>query len=225
MVVGCIGLLLLINILITPISGLTLKNIKAQKPESFMPEKTNIILTNNLKADLKIRKTGEDWTDESISAKVGDTLEFKITVETETEYEIIGIQVELPIINNKPMFIYRIGSINPKPDILKGEGIWLANNTHIIWAWFNTEPYWSEEMTFYAKIDKAGSGSIDLTVVASKKNNYGYDDDFDSIQITAEKNKPTYKLKNAIKKFGKYFMLLDECPLLFRFYEKLLAVH
>jgi len=225
MVVGCIGLLLLINISITPISGLTLKSIKAQKPESFMPEKTNIILTNNLKADLKIRKTGEDWTDESISAKVGNTLEFKITVETETEYEIIGIQVELPIISNKPMFIYIIGSINPKPDILKGEGIWLANNTHIIWAWFNTEPYWSEEMTFYAKIDKQGSGSIDLTVVASKTNNNSYDDAYDSIQITAEKNKPTYKLKNAIKKFGKHFMLLDERPLLFRFYEKLLAIH
>ena len=224
--VGCVGLFLLINIFAIPVSSITLKKIETQNSDNFMHNNANIIQTSNLEVDLKIRKTGEDWTDESISAKVQTTLEFKITVETETEYEVIGIQVELPIINSNPMFMYILGSVNPKPDILNGEGIWLANNTHIIWAWFNTDSNWQKEMTFYAKIDKHGSSSVDLTVVASKRNNAGYDDAYDSIHLTAEKNKPFCKLSNVIKRlFGEHFILLDEHPLLFRFYEKLLAIH
>jgi hypothetical protein len=124
------------------------------------------------------------------------------------------------------MFNYIIGSINPIPNILAWEGIWLANNSQVIWAWFNTNSHWSEEMTFFAKIDKHGPGNINLTVIASKVNDDSYDEAYDSIQITAEKSKSLCTLSNFIRRyFREHLILLDGHPLILRFYEKLLKLY
>lgn len=156
-------------------------------------------LENTIYADLKIQVNNGDWSDQSISTKVGDTLNFKIDVQTETDYEVIAIKIELPMINNQPMFLFTLGTVNPKPDFFEGEGLWFANNTVVGWAWFDTEETWSKTMTFSAEINKPGFGNIDLTVVASKENDNSYDEAYDSISFSAEKDKYLHNLKSDFK--------------------------
>lgn len=200
---------MLIACLFNPVCSISLENtISAQSN----------IQNYDLDADLKIRITGGDWTDESFSSEVGETINFKINVQTETDYEVIAIKIELPESNNKPMFTYTIGSVNPKPSLLNGEGVWLANDTDVVWAWFNTEESWSKEMTFSAKIDKGGSDSIDLKVIASKKNDNNCDEAFDSINCNVEKSKLKSRIKNPFFIFRKYAMLLDESSLFFKLF-------
>jgi hypothetical protein len=91
---------------------------------------------------------------------------------------------------------------------LDGEGVWLANDTDVVWAWFNTEEHWSKEMTFSAKINKGGSGNIDLEVIASKKNDNNCDEAFDSIHCNIEKSRVLWKIENSILIFRKHVMLL-----------------
>jgi len=142
-------------------------------------------LTNDLEADLKIRKLGGNWADESITANVGTILEFKINVKTNRDYLTVGILVKLPLIDNTPMFNYVEGSSWPKPIFPIGE--WAANDTDVNWAWFMVDSSWSKEMTFKAKIKKSGSRFVDLTVIAVKDMNGNYDEVYDSVSVTAEK--------------------------------------
>lgn len=177
---------------------------------------TQLITQNiNLEADLKIRIAGGDWIDGSFSSEVGKILDFKINVQTETDYEIIAVKVELPESNNQPMFNYIIGSVDPKPTILDGGGMWLANDTDVVWAWFNTEESWSKEMTFSAKINKGGSGDIDLAVIASKKNDDSCDEAFDSIHCNIEKSRFSYKIRSPILLFRNLSKFLFDCNFLF----------
>ena len=55
-IIGCIGLILLINVLILPASGISLRNLKPKN-------ETEIFSLNDLEADLKIRKPGGNWED------------------------------------------------------------------------------------------------------------------------------------------------------------------
>lgn len=178
------------SIAVLPVSGITFGNIKIQNTENFIHKKANVILTSDLEADLKIRKPGGDWVDEGITANVGTILEFKIAVETNRDYVLVGILVKLPLIDNSPMFNYIEGSSWPKPIFPIGE--WAANDTDVNWAWFLVDSSWSKEMTFKAKIKKTGSNSVDLTVIALKDINGNYDEVYDSTYVTAKKDRSFY---------------------------------
>jgi len=194
MVIRCIFILFLIS----PGLFCSVDSLEITSSEAIVTQ------DNDIYGDLKIRISGEEWTDSSVSANVGARIDFKINVETETDYEVIAIKVELPVVNNNPMFNFIIGSVDPKPDVLSGEGLWMANDTAVVWAWFTTESFWSKEMTFSAYVDKIGSDNIDLTVIASKKNDVNYDDAYDSISFSAEKSKISYRTPYFLKIFEKF---------------------
>jgi len=84
------------------------------------------------------------------------------------------------------MFNYREGSSWPKPIFPFGE--YFANNTNVIWAWFNVDSSWSEEMTFRAKLEKPGSGNIQLKVIGIIDSQGNYDEVTDTISITSKKS-------------------------------------
>jgi len=210
--IGCIGLFLLSNILILPATASKFNNIKTHNTENSIQKNTNIILLSDLEADLKIRKPGGDWEDQSIIASVGLILDFKITVETNRDYVLVGILVKLPLIDNTPMFNYIEWSSWPMPIFPIGE--WAANDTDVSWAWFIVGPSWEKEMTFKAKIIKTGSSSVELTVIALKDVNGDYDKVTDNTYITAEKNKYTHNPNLLSKKF---FILLNNIALFNKF--------
>ncbi|MCK4364811.1 MAG: hypothetical protein KAW45_02045 [Thermoplasmatales archaeon] len=184
-IIGCIGLILLINVLILPASGISLRNLKPKN-------ETEIFSLNDLEADLKIRKPGGNWEDEIVAAVTGSTLEFKIIVETNREYKAVAVGIKLPSIDDSPMFNYDwgvlgFGSSEPKPIFPIGE--WSANNTDVCWAWFLVDASWSKTMTFNAWTIKDGTESVELTVYGLKDLNGNYDEVYDSVTVLSKKNR------------------------------------
>jgi len=184
-IIGCIGLILLINVLILPASGISLRNLKPKN-------ETEIFSLNDLEADLKIRKPGGNWEDEIVAVETGSTLEFKIIVETNREYKAVAVGVKLPSIDDSPMFNYDwgvlgLGSSEPKPIFPIGE--WSANNTDVCWAWFLVDASWSKTMTFNAWTKKDGTESVELTVYGLKDLNGNYDEVYDFVTVLSKKNR------------------------------------
>ena len=189
----CFSVFILASIVITPVSGLKLRNIQDQ----------------NLSADLKIRKNGGDWKDDIVDTDGSLSLDFKITVETNREYILVGILVKLPKAGKSPMFNYDwgalgLGSSEPKPIFPIGE--WTANDTDVCWAWYVVDASWSMEMTFTASIMKTGEKSVDLTVYGLKDVNGYYDECFDSVIIKADKTRHFHLLNRNINLFWKIIL-------------------
>lgn len=152
----------------------------------FLNEKTEILNDDaNLTGDLKIRTSGGSWQDNSLTADVGTTLEFKIDSSANRDYTLFTVVIGLPIINEEPMFDYIELSAGPIPGPLKG--FFEASDTDVIWVWYMIETSWSEEMTFKAKIKKPGTGTVNLYVVGIIDLDEGfYDDVTDAVQVTGE---------------------------------------
>lgn len=200
-------LFLIVSLSITSVNGLKLTNRLTQNSEKNGNEKTNDILSDNLLADLKIRESGGDWVDDSITTNVKTKLDFKITVETSREYMVVAILVKLPSIDKNPMFSYDwgtlgLGSSEPKPIFPIGE--WTANNTDVIWAWYLVDSSWSKEMTFQATAVKTGSGTIKLSVIGVKDLMGNYDEVYDSVSVTSKKE----NCKTMFKILGLGYRLL-----------------
>ena len=197
-----VGFFLILNILFTTVSGLTLESFKTQKSEKSMYEDIDLFLKNNITVDLKIRESGGNWVDDSLTTKVKTEIDFKITVETSREYFAIAILVKLPLIDNNPLFSYDwgtlgLGSSEPKPVFPIGE--WTANNTDVSWAWFLVDSGWSKEMTFQATVVKTGSKTIELKVIGVKDIIEGnIDDAYDLVSITSKKQSSKTMISNHL---------------------------
>lgn len=195
----------MINILILPVSGISLENSKSK-------DETENLLLNNMEADLKIRKIGGKWEDEIISTTIGSTLEFRIFVGTDNEYKAIAIGVKLPSIDDRPMFNYDwgilgFGSSEPKPVFPIGE--WSANDTDVCWAWFNIDEPWSKTMTFKACIKKEGLESVELTVYCLKDMNGNYDEAHDSVSVLGQKTRFISNIQLLHQRAWKIFNFLN----------------
>jgi len=179
----------------------------------------NKLIQNNkdLLVDFKIRNEGEDWINDDLKFDVGTTLEFKVNVEAQRDYEVIAILVTLPTVSKSPMFDYDwgllgLGSSEPKPIFPIGE--WSANDTDVCWAWFIVDSNWEKEMSFKAKIVKSGSKSINLRVIAVKDIIGNYDEINDSISITADKSKCIKSLFNKFLEKSIIFKICNNIKLL-----------
>jgi len=140
--------------------------------------------------DLKVKASGGTWTDSSLSANVGTTVEFQVTVEIERAYFWLGVLVELPETSEGPMFNYKTGSISPKP-LFPIEGSWYANNEEVCWMWFDVEPPWSKTMTFKATVSKQGTQTVSVVVGGDySENGRIYEDEgTDSLTVTSSKTR------------------------------------
>jgi len=190
--VGCFLIVFLFMAL--PVSAKNTYGDRILEKENKEPiaSSTNIEVSSNgiVKADLKVRVAGGDWKDSSINAQVGQTLEFKITVEISRSYIWFGILVDLPEVNNNPMLKYKIGSASPLPlDV---------NDEEIKWSWINIDSPWNKETSFKVKIERGGSKTVNLLVGGTYNSNGKImeDEKSDSVDITVEKGKSKTRIHN-----------------------------
>lgn len=190
-----IGCLLIITMLIAlPVSA---SNIS--KPGNKIVgknENINLDVNSNgiVTADLKVRSLGGSWSDSGIKAEVGETLEFKITVEISRSYTWIGVLVELPTVNNKPMFEYKVGSASTIP--------WDKNSEEIKWMWLSVGSSWSKEITFKEKVLRGGGTKTINLIVGGIYGSGGEteeDEKSDSVDVTVENGRSKQAFKEKIK--------------------------
>jgi hypothetical protein len=143
----------------------------------------NVNKGDDLSSDLKIKKADGSWEDHHVTANVGSILEFKIIVNSSKEYPGVLILIELPTINDNPMFNYINDSASPIPGLL--EGHFEASDTEIIWIWYLINEFWSKEMTFKAKIVQSGMSTVKLTVLGLIDIDH-YDYANDSVEVTGK---------------------------------------
>jgi len=156
----------------------------------------NTALNSDISADLKVRKNNGNWQDGTLEAKVGETIEFKITVSVSRSYLFFGILVELPKVGDKPMLDYKSSNTNPMD----------ANDEELRWYWLQIEPSWSEVITFTVQIKKSGTKTIKLTAFGEYKgtdNKLHEDSSTDSVSIYVKKgtgkHMPMTFLQNKVK--------------------------
>jgi len=169
--IGVIGILLLISFVVVPISSVKSIRISTLHLEHRADKSDTTILLNDLSADLKVRKSGDSGWQESITAKVDTKLEFKIEISS-SEGDIMVV-IQFPKIDDEIMLTYVIGSASVPPLPLPSDEV-------KVWAFPEIPP---EEITFKAKIEKVGIGSVGLTV-GSTENSELVDED--SVQIIGE---------------------------------------
>lgn len=146
---------------------------------------TSIISITGLSGDLQIRQTGGSWQDNSLTADVGTTLEFKIDSSVTSKYVLLTVLVSLPLINDEAMFDYVDISARPIPGPL--EGFFDASNTDVFWVWYMVDSSWAQEMIFKARITKSGIGTVGLYIVGIIDLDEGiYDEIYDSVEVTGE---------------------------------------
>jgi len=178
------------------IFGLYSYSINASNNIHLLENRNSIKIQENiLSADLKIRKIDGDWEDNQISAKVGTTLEFKISLILEGDYQKLFIIIELPTIGNNitTMFEYILGSATNKPS--GDEGTFFGTNRAVIWAWESDYSTWPKIYTFKAKIIKSGIKNVNLTVVATRENLDPLND-LDHVKVTGEKKSKIFEYIN-----------------------------
>lgn len=147
-------------------------------------KKKFITQSNSLLVDLKVRKTGTKWEDESFTATINDELELKIEIESTLDdgHQGVSVAVLLPVVNGEPMFNFVKGSASPGlPNLL------IKSDEAMIWWYFSIEET-SKIMTFRAVLKESGTKSIDLYVDSAVPE----DSNNDSIQITG-KDKGKFK--------------------------------
>lgn len=162
--------LLLISFGVNPVSGLKTTNIRTSQTEKYNDETASIIVTGSLSVDLKVRKSGDTGWLDSITAQVGNTLEFKIGISS-TEGKI-AVTIQFPYIDDNVMLNYVIGSASVTPFLVVSEAI--------IWLFVDIPP---SEITFKAKIKKAGTESVNLIVGSTEDPEL---EDEDSVQVTGK---------------------------------------
>ena len=140
-------------------------------------ETASIIVTGSLSCDLKVRKSGDTGWLDSITAQVGNTLEFKIEISS-TEGKI-AVAIQFPYVDDNVMLNYVRGSASETP--------FLAVNEAIIWLFVEIPP---SEITFKAKIKKTGTGSVNLIVCSTEDPEL---EDEDSVQVTGKEKGPINK--------------------------------
>jgi len=177
----------LLGSFIFPVSGMTfIKNNNVETDSS-----------NVLTVDFYIQKSDGSGHYDKIDVKTEELLEFKINVKSSRDYLTVAVFIELPLVNDDPMFEYDwgllgLGSSDPKP-IGFPLGEWTANDTDVSWAWFLVSPSWSKDMSFKAKVKKTGSEYVNLKVYGMKDTNGNDDEFFDEIRINSKKNnKPVF---------------------------------
>jgi len=176
---------LIIILFSSSVNCVSIDNIKYIKSN----EEENKLNFSNINSNIKIRNVGGEWTD-SLNTKTGSIVEIKIDADIEIDYKVIAILIELPEIDESPMFSYIEGTASPKPIFPIGD--WQANDTQITWSWYLVSSAWSKEMSFKAIVQKSGSKSIDLTVIAVKDMNGNYDEIHDSVDIIVERSRPRF---------------------------------
>lgn len=170
----------------------------------------NIIINSEsdsiVTADLKIKPPSGDWADNSITGDVGDTIEFQVNLELSRPYIWFGAVVELPKVNDEPMF-RNIRSISPKP--IFPFGSWRVSDTEVGWSWFGiNESSWSKTPTFKATINKKGSQTINLIAggnyVDGGQNKEGQATDSNDIIVRTAKSKQKILLELPNKLINVY---------------------
>ncbi len=162
--------LLLISFGVNPVSGLKTINNRTSQIEKYNDEAASIILTGSLSVDLKVRKSGDTGWLDSITAQVGNTLEFKIEISS-TEGKI-AVTIQFPYIGDNVMLNYVLGSASVTPFLVVSEAI--------VWLFIDIPP---SEITFRAKIKKAGTESVNLIAGSTEDTEL---EDENSVQITGE---------------------------------------
>jgi len=153
--------------------------------------------SNGLTVDFYIQKSDGSGHYNTIDVKTEDLLEFKINVKSSVDYITVAVFIELPLVNNNPMFEYDwgllgLGSSDPKP-IGFPIGEWTANNTNVSWAWFFVASSWSKDMSFKAMVKKTGSEYVKIKVYGMKDVDGKDDEFFDEIKVNSKKNnKPVF---------------------------------
>jgi hypothetical protein len=115
-----------------------------------------------INCDLKIRKSGGNWQDTSISAKKGETLEFKAIFTLNKDYKELIISFLLSDEDTK-IFNYVELSASPVPNL--DEGFVIGMNDAVLWIWKNVNSDWDKEMTFKVKIKEKGKINVLLNVI------------------------------------------------------------
>jgi len=132
---------------------------------------------NELTADLKIRKPGGNWEDSDITATVETELEFKIVVSSNKVggHLCVIVTVDLPLINDNPMFSYVDGSASNPLNFIG------ATDEEVAWYYTIVTKTNPKEMTFKAVIKKVGTKSVYLTAYSLEPNT---DPATNSVQVT-----------------------------------------
>lgn len=185
--IGCFLIVFLFMAL--PVSA---NKILDQKEESVYRE-TSTIFDDKMKtcsgainADLKIKTPDGEWVDDSVELNVGDTVEFSITAQVSRNYFWFGMLVELPTVNNQPMFEVDFDSVSDKPVL--PFGTWRGSNKELAWSWFEVSSSWSKTVSFEATVKKSGSLNINLIVGGDYVENSQIKEDSgsDSIDVSSK---------------------------------------
>jgi hypothetical protein len=145
-----------------------------------------------IEVDIKVKTSSGSWKDDSITADVGKTLEFKITAsfKANREYWPGGVAVSLPTVSNKPMFELDEESL----ELIKGGTtglIVLKDDKKVSWSWVPLSTPCELEMKFKAKIKKAASSqrvkALACGDVYDQNGNYiGCEEEDDYVKVTGQ---------------------------------------
>ncbi len=140
---------------------------------------------NLIKSDLcidwfKVREYPDgSWVSNSITADIQTELEFSLSVSTTRMfgYEFVFVTINLPDINNIPMFSYVEDSASDPINLL------FADDYELVWIYAHIGPLTPRELTFRAIVEQVDIELVNLTVFALNPDTTE-DQSIDSIQVT-----------------------------------------
>ena len=193
--------ILFLNMPVSASNVLSIEEINLNQTENYIINRDITIISDDdgiVAADLEIKAPGGDWTDNSVTASVGDTIEFKVYIEISRPYFWFGGVVELPSVNNENMF-NNIRSVSPKP--LPPIGIYRVEDDEVSWIWFGIDQSsWSKTMSFKATIAKKGTQNIELVVGGNYSDNGQSKEGMETDSIRIIVNTAKNKQKNFVDK-------------------------
>jgi len=165
-IIAIVSMLLLLSTISFSVSSVT-TNVQKKHSED---EPGFTLITSSLSVDLAVKKPDDSTWKNSVSAKIGTKLDFKISIFTSGVGMIVAI--ELPKIDDDLMLDFVPLSASSIPLV--------TEDVAIVWAFIGIPP---EEITFKAKIKKTGTGSVGLTVASTGDSDLVEED---SVQISGK---------------------------------------
>jgi len=144
---------------------------------------TFICLTvSALDADLKIKKPGGSWEDDTITADVGEILDFRVDLDSNNFYLLLSIINAMPKINEDPMFDLIEGSVSPTP--IPPNSVY-ADDLDVQWLYWALATKGEKTLEWRARIVKPGTGDARMAAAGVYANN-DVDSVEDQVTIIAE---------------------------------------
>jgi len=188
-----LSLTIVFLMLMPAVTSLNINQVNEQKIELESYSSYNIKdMSSIIQVDIKVKTPTGSWNDDSVTADVDTTLEFKITASfTATrQYKPGGVAVSLPTVSKKPMFDVDETSL----ELIKGSTVGLTeikDDRKVSWMWLPLETPCEVEMKFKAKIKKAGSSQrVEATACGDVYDQNGkyidYEEEEDYVKVTGQ---------------------------------------